>query len=80
MILSDLKAYIDQQGRASRSQLAKQFGMSLDGVDAMLSLWVKKGEIGRELRGSHESSCCQDAEEVWYRPLASNELNITVLR
>ncbi|UJF18641.1 FeoC-like transcriptional regulator [Vibrio sp. SS-MA-C1-2] len=80
MILKELKDYIEQQGRASRTQLAKQFAISPDGVDAMLAHWVKKGEIGRELRGSQESSCCQDADEVWYRPLASNELNITVLR
>ena len=47
MILTELHQYIDNEGVASRSELASKFGMSEDGVDAMLSVWVKKGKISR---------------------------------
>ena len=31
----------------SRKELAQEFGLSEDGVDAMMSVWVKKGSISR---------------------------------
>lgn len=45
MIVSDLKAYIEEHGTTSRSTLAKHFALSEDGVEAMLEVWVKKGKI-----------------------------------
>lgn len=45
MILTELHQYIDNEGVAARSELASKFGMSEDGVDAMLSVWVKKGKF-----------------------------------
>ncbi|MHA2937748.1 FeoC-like transcriptional regulator [Vibrio sp. RC27] len=47
MILQELRSYIEQRGSVTRLQLAKQFKMSEDGVDAMLSVWLKKGVISR---------------------------------
>ncbi|HAH03240.1 MAG TPA: iron transporter FeoC, partial [Vibrio sp.] len=47
MILTELHQYIDNEGVAARSELASKFGMSEDGVDAMLSAWVKKGKVSR---------------------------------
>lgn len=47
MILKELKQYIDQQGCVSRRDLAKKFAISEDGVDAMLAVWIKKGQISR---------------------------------
>ncbi|MEZ9723103.1 FeoC-like transcriptional regulator [Vibrio splendidus] len=47
MILTELHQYIDNEGVAARSELASKFGMSEDGVDAMLGVWVKKGKISR---------------------------------
>ncbi|MCK6262667.1 FeoC-like transcriptional regulator [Vibrio sp. ZSDE26] len=47
MILSDLIEYIEVQGTSSRKDLAKQFALSEDGVDAMLGVWIKKGKISR---------------------------------
>lgn len=47
MILTELKQYIDAQGGASRSELAKKFALSEDGVEAMLSVWIKKGVVSR---------------------------------
>ncbi len=47
MILTELHQYIDSRGVAARKELAAKFGMSEDGVDAMLSVWVKKGTVSR---------------------------------
>lgn len=47
MILTELHQYIDNEGVAARSELASKFGVSEDGVDAMLGVWVKKGKISR---------------------------------
>lgn len=47
MILTELHQYIDNHSVAARNELASKFGMSEDGVDAMLSVWVKKGKISR---------------------------------
>ena len=48
MILQELRSYIEQRGSVTRLQLAKQFKMSEDGVDAMLSVWLKRA-LFREL-------------------------------
>ncbi len=47
MILKELYQYIADKGTVSQSDLAKQFGMSEDGADAMLNVWVNKGRITR---------------------------------
>ncbi|MBY5943634.1 FeoC-like transcriptional regulator [Photobacterium rosenbergii] len=80
MILQQLKQYIEQHGRASRKALAMRFGMSEDGVEAMLEVWIRKGKLGKELVGCDSDGCCQGAKEIWYRPLKSDELSITVMR
>ncbi|WP_297481357.1 FeoC-like transcriptional regulator [uncultured Photobacterium sp.] len=80
MILQKLKQYITDNGRVSRKQLSLHFGMSEDGVDAMLAVWIRKGTIGKELVGCDSTQCCQTAKDVWYRCLAVNELSVTVMR
>ena len=47
MILTELHHYINSHGIAARKELSSKFGMSEDGVDAMLNVWVKKGKISR---------------------------------
>lgn len=47
MIVSELKAYIDQYGTVTQAELAKRFSLSLDGVDAMLAIWLRKGKLSR---------------------------------
>ncbi|UTT84231.1 FeoC-like transcriptional regulator [Vibrio pelagius] len=47
MILRELHQYITEQGSAARKELAAKFGMSEDGVDAMLHVWIKKGKVSR---------------------------------
>lgn len=47
MILSQLKAHIEDNPGVSRQDLAKQFALSEDGVDAMLAVWIRKGKLSR---------------------------------
>ena len=47
MILKELHQYICEHGVAARKELATKFGMSEDGVDAMLNVWIKKGKVSR---------------------------------
>jgi len=47
MILQELKRYIEEKGCATQQELAKQFHLSTDGVDVMLSVWIKKGNISK---------------------------------
>ena len=46
----------------------------------MLEVWIRKGKLGKELVGCDSDGCCQGAKEIWYRPLKSDELSITVMR
>lgn len=74
MILSDLKNYILAQGTASRTELAKQFRLSEDGVDAMLNVWVNKGQISRLI----DTNKAQKVTRVRYSTIKSDELSLTV--
>lgn len=47
MILKELHKYIAEHGGAARRELAVKFGMSEDGVDAMLNVWINKGKVSR---------------------------------
>ncbi|QUJ68382.1 ferrous iron transport protein C [Photobacterium sp. GJ3] len=79
MILHQLRAQVEQSGRISRHQLARQFGLSEDGVDAMMALWLRKGVIGQERGGCRSGDCCLPSGEVWYRLLKPDELPVTVI-
>ncbi|EGA68482.1 ferrous iron transport protein C [Vibrio sinaloensis DSM 21326] len=74
MILSDLKLYIDQHGSVSQRELAKQFHMSEDGVDAMLSVWIRKGVISRLV----DTNASQHITRVRYTKVNNNALAMTV--
>ncbi|GAB7220650.1 FeoC-like transcriptional regulator [Vibrio comitans] len=47
MILQQLKSYLEQHGTTERAVLANHFGLTEDGVDAMLQVWVNKGKVTR---------------------------------
>jgi putative ferrous iron transport protein C len=79
MILTQLKDHLVVNGRTSRSALAKQFGLSADGVDAMLAIWIKKGKVSKALAGNTSDPRGQDASEVWYRWNDESELAITTM-
>ncbi|TXY06530.1 FeoC-like transcriptional regulator [Vibrio mimicus] len=48
MILTELRAAIEEKGSVTRQELARRFSLSEDGVDAMLSVWIKKGVVSRQ--------------------------------
>lgn len=74
MILSDLKRYIDQRGSVSQRELAKQFQLSEDGVDAMLSVWIRKGAISRLV----DTNADQHITRIRYARVNNNALAMTV--
>ncbi|CAI2301852.1 FeoC-like transcriptional regulator [Vibrio parahaemolyticus] len=74
MILNELYQYIADKGTVSQSELAKQFGMSEDGADAMLSVWIKKGKISRLV----DTNKVRDVMRVRYAVTKQDELSLTV--
>ncbi|NMU86560.1 iron transporter FeoC, partial [Vibrio parahaemolyticus] len=54
--------------------LAKQFGMSEDGADAMLSVWIKKGKISRLV----DTNKAHDVTRVRYSVTKQDGLSLTV--
>ncbi|WED24015.1 FeoC-like transcriptional regulator [Vibrio sp. JC009] len=75
MIVSQLKAYIEQHSGASRTDLAKRFALSEDGVDAMLEIWIKKGEISRITDTSRKRVLPQ----VRYRSIGKNNIAVNII-
>ncbi|CAI2311204.1 FeoC-like transcriptional regulator [Vibrio parahaemolyticus] len=74
MILNELYQYIADKGTVSQSELAKQFGMSEDGADAMLSVWIKKGKISRLV----DINKARDVMRVRYAVTKQDGLSLTV--
>ncbi len=74
MILKELYQYIADNGTVSQSDLAKQFGMSEDGADAMLSVWINKGRITRLL----DTNKTHDVTRVRYAVTRQDGLSLTV--
>ncbi len=74
MILNELKLYIEQQGSVSQSELAKRFVLSCDGVDAMLSIWIKKGVLSRFI----DTNSTDKVTRVRYSVVQQNALAVTV--
>lgn len=74
MILAELKQCIDQNGSISRRELAKQFALSEDGVDAMLSVWIKKGKISRFV----DTNSANHVTRIRYAKVESDSLAINV--
>jgi putative ferrous iron transport protein C len=75
MILQQLKSYIEENGSVSRTQLAKHFHMSEDGVDAMLSVWLNKGVVSRTV----DTNAANHILRVRYRVHQSDTLSMNVI-
>ncbi len=74
MILTDLKQHIEAHPKCSQVELAKAFNLSEDGVDAMLSVWVKRGRVKTII------SDRQGKSEYRYIWVANDEFGITVIQ
>jgi putative ferrous iron transport protein C len=75
LILAELKAFIFEQGSSTRKEMAKKFALSEDGIDAMLALWVNKGQLSRivDLDKSGE------VRQVRYRAVQENDIQMTII-
>lgn len=74
MILKQLYQYIEDHGVVSQSELATQFGMSEDGADAMLNVWINKGRITRLV----DTNKAQHVTRVRYAVTSQDGLSLTV--
>ncbi len=74
MILRELYQYIADNGTVSQSDLAKQFGMSEDGADAMLNVWINKGRISRLV----DTNKAHHVTRVRYAVTRQDGLSLTV--
>ncbi len=74
MILKDLYQYIAENGTVSQTDLAKQFGMSEDGADAMLNVWINKGRVTRLV----DTNKAHHVTRVRYAVTRQDGLSLTV--
>lgn len=76
MILTRLKEHLVVNGKTSRTELAKTFGLSEDGVDAMLGLWITKGKVSKTVHERAQTAGLDN--HIYYRWNEEQELAITV--
>lgn len=74
MILDELKKQIESSGIVSGKELAKRFYLTEDGVDAMLNVLIKKGQVSRLV----DTNVKQHVTRVRYSLTKINDLAITV--
>ncbi|ASI90158.1 MULTISPECIES: FeoC-like transcriptional regulator [Vibrio] len=74
MILTELKSFIEMHPGASRQEIAKKFSLSEDGVDAMLSVWIRKGTVSRML----DTNKSDQVTRVRYAMNRNDGLSVTV--
>lgn len=69
MILSDIRRYLQQRGRASLADIAVHFDTDPDAVRGMLAVWMRKGRVHRQTAtascGSSCSKCQATATEIY---------------
>ena len=75
MIVSELKEYIQKHDGASREELAKHFALSEDGVDAMLEIWIRKGQLSKNIDLDKNKA----VKDVRYRWIKANDIPLTVI-
>ncbi|MCE2593482.1 FeoC-like transcriptional regulator [Motilimonas cestriensis] len=67
MILQRLKQEIQQAGRISQQQLCRRYRVSPQGLDAMLALLIKRGNVHKSMSEKAASACgCGKENEIWY--------------
>ena len=60
MILSEIRDYLRERGRATLADIALHFDAEPDAVRGMLQVWIHKGKVHRQMAtGSCGSSCNQ---------------------
>ena len=49
MILSEVRDYLQQRGRATLADIALHFDTEPDAVRGMLQIWIQKGKVHRQM-------------------------------
>lgn len=73
MILDDLKNHVIKHPHCTQASLAQYFSLSEDGIDAMMSIWRKKGQLKTTLTKEKGVQICR------YLWLKENEIGLTVI-
>lgn len=73
MILDDIKAYLIAHPHCTQASLALAFSLSDDGVEAMLSVWRKKGRVKTTVSKEKDR---QTRRYLWIK---DNEIGLTVI-
>ncbi|SHO55906.1 FeoC-like transcriptional regulator [Vibrio quintilis] len=80
MILHELKSYLEKHGTVTQKELARHFHLSEDGIDAMLSVWMKKGVVSRLVDTRKTlSSGSEVTSQIRYRMNPEQALSLTVI-
>lgn len=62
MILSDIKAYLQQRQQASLEDIALHFDSSVEAVRGMLDIWLRKGRVEHCLANDICGISCRQCE------------------
>jgi hypothetical protein len=69
MILSDLRAYLEERGEASVADMALHFDTAPDALRPMLEVWLKKGKVERFTIspncGGNCNRCAPEVTEIY---------------
>ena len=76
MILSDLRTYLRDHGRASLPVMARHFGTDAEVVRGMLDVWVRKGAVRLCPPAGHCDGCtaCHTRCDAIYEWAATPEV------
>lgn len=78
MILQQLKQALEGNGWVEQSTLMRDFNLSADAVDSMLSIWMRRGLVIRNVTASCAGSCgCGDTSTVQYRCSEQGQIGLS---
>lgn len=68
MILQQLKGALENKGWVEQGVLMREFNLSADALESMLSIWMRRGMVIKNIAESCSGSCgCEDTSQVQYR-------------
>lgn len=79
MILSDVRDYLQQRGRATLADIALHFDTEPDAVRGMLQVWIRKGKVHKQAATASCGGSCTQCDPasteiyVWNQATAANE-------
>ena len=77
MILQQLRQVLEGQGWVAQSVLARQFQLSDDALDSMLSIWMRRGMVVKNTAAGCSGGCgCGDTSSVQYRWVESGQIGL----